>query len=430
MYRKTKRIVRKWIYILLSVFMVLSILTGTAAAVSAAPQQTAPDGVVLVNHLFGSKTTIDANGYAYDFTGLIQQDGTWYYITDGSWDSTYNGVYQNPNGEKDYIRDGVWDSSYNGIGTDKSSHSYVVQNGVVNTSINGYTNLNGTWYKVKNGEATGTATGIIKTSSGKRMVVNNGRQDSSYTGMMDSGNSTYYIQNGTISDNSGTYSIKQGPRAGNYTLSHGKVIAVKLNVPRVNQKPSYPTGCEAASSASLLQYYGYPVTVSEMVRTIPRQYVITVNGTRYGPSIYQKFAGNPRHGYTSASPGYGAFAPVVTKAMNQAIANHGGTRKAKNITGASTAQLYQNLRHGKPMLVWATYNMNNPKTRNSWYYKGSDGKWHYFSYPRGTHVMVLRGYDANHIYVMDPYGATYKTFSRSAFASHYRLLGCQAIEID
>ncbi len=100
MYRKTKRIVRKWIYILLSVFMVLSILTGTAAAVSAAPQKTAPDGVVLVNHLFGSKTTIDANGYAYDFTGLIQQDGTWYYITDGSWDSTYNGVYQNPNGKR------------------------------------------------------------------------------------------------------------------------------------------------------------------------------------------------------------------------------------------------------------------------------------------------------------------------------------------
>lgn len=42
-------------------------------------------------------------------------------------------------------------------------------------------------------------------------------------------------------------------------------------------------------------------------------------------------------------------------------------------------------------------------------------------------VVVLRGYDANYVYFMDPYGGSYKTFSRSAFNSKYQLLGQQAV---
>ena len=115
---------------------------------------------------------------------------------------------------------------------------------------------------------------------------------------------------------------------------------------------------------------------------------------------------------------------LFAETLADVIRNHGGSRTATNITGSSVNTLYQNLRNGSPQIVWATYNMNTPRTVNSWYIN-STGK--YFSYPRGTHVMVLRGYDANYVYFMDPYGGSYKTFSRSAFNSKYQLLGQQAI---
>lgn len=275
-----------------------------------------------------------------------------------------------------------------------------------------------TWY-IHDGRIDPSFTGIVKYD-GARWYVSNGTVNKNKNGFVDSNGETYLVEKGKVSSKSGSYSANKGT----YTLSSGRVTGVRFNVPAVNQKPKYPTGCEGAAATSLLRFYGYNVSLDEMIRAIPRENITVKNGRRYGPSIYEKFVGDPRGGYTSRNPGYGAFAPVVTKSMNNVIRNHGGSRTATNITGSSVNTLYQNLRNGSPQIVWATYNMNTPRTVNSWYIN-STGK--YFSYPRGTHVMVLRGYDANYVYFMDPYGGIYKTFSRSAFNSKYQLLGQQAI---
>ena len=251
--------------------------------------------------------------------------------------------------------------------------------------------------------------------------------DTGFTGIKTSGNSGYYFKDG-VESKSTNGKIKYN--RGTYTIKNGKVTGVKFSVPKVNQMPRYLTGCEAAASASLLQFYGYNVTVDDMVNYIPREDVVTRNGKRYGPSIYEKFAGNPRGGYTSKHPGYGAFAPVVTKAMNHAIQDRDGKYKAVDITGSSTSDLYRELMKGHPCFVWATYNMETPDKVNSWYVKDSNGNYKYFSYPRGTHTMILYGFDANNVYVMDPYGGEYKPFPRSSFASKYKLLKKMAIEIQ
>ena len=73
--------------------------------------------------------------------------------------------------------------------------------------------------------------------------------------------------------------------------------------------------------------------------------------------------------------------------------------------------------------------MAQTRTVNAWYIKTANGD-QYFSYPRGTHVMILMGYDANNVTVMDPYGGGTKVFSRSAFVSKYNLLGKQAIVLQ
>lgn len=204
---------------------------------------------------------------------------------------------------------------------------------------------------------------------------------------------------------------------------------VTLNVPMVSQLPKYPTGCEGASATMLLRYYGYDVSLDEMIAAIPREDLYMENGKVYGPSIYEKFVGNPTQTYTDERPGYGAFSPVITRSLNDVIAKKGRHHTAKNITGCSFGTLLKHIDEGDPVIVWATAQMKTPQYVNSWYIKGADGKDVYFEYPRGTHVMVLSGYDGQYVYIADPYFG-YVKYTYSAFNSKWELLGKQAIFLD
>ncbi|MCH5190699.1 MAG: C39 family peptidase [Oscillospiraceae bacterium] len=205
--------------------------------------------------------------------------------------------------------------------------------------------------------------------------------------------------------------------------------SVRLNVTPIKQFPNYPTGCEAASAATLLKYYGYNVSLDEMVAAIPREDLYEENGRVYGPSIYEKFVGDPRQRYTDERPGYGAFSPVITKSLNSVIAKKGGKHTAKNITGCSFSTLLGQLDSGRPVIVWATSKMQTPKYVNSWYIKNPGGEDIYFEYPRGTHVMVLTGYDGSYVYISDPIYGQVK-YTKAEFNDKWVLLGKQAIILE
>ncbi|MCM1364468.1 MAG: C39 family peptidase [Faecalibacterium sp.] len=202
-----------------------------------------------------------------------------------------------------------------------------------------------------------------------------------------------------------------------------------MNVPFVNQNPTYPTGCEAASAVQLLRYYGYNVSLDTMVNAIPRENIVVKNGRRYGPDINKKFVGNPRGTYTSGNPGYGAFSPVVTKSLQKVIDANGGKHTAVKITGCSFTELLKQISNGHPAIVWATYKMNNPASVNSWYIPQANGTAKYFEYPRGTHVMVLRGYSDSYVWITDPILGNV-TYSISTFEARWNLLGKQAIILE
>ena len=203
-----------------------------------------------------------------------------------------------------------------------------------------------------------------------------------------------------------------------------KVTVNAMPIPYVSQLPKYPTGCEAASACMLLQYYGFSVTLDEMIAAIPRKNLYKKNGKTYGPDINEMFVGDPRHTYTSSTPGYGAFSPVITKAMQKVIDKKGGGYQAVKISGCTFPELLQYISNGQPAVVWATYKMKKPTQVNSWYIE-STGK--YFEYPRGTHVMVLSGYSKDKVVTVDPYDNGVLSFSRSTFRDRWELLGNQAI---
>ncbi len=226
--------------------------------------------------------------------------------------------------------------------------------------------------------------------------------------------------------------LKMGTATITAKSTNGKTATCRVNVsrmqvPLVSQLPDYPTGCEAASCAMLLRYYGYNFTTANMVSIIPRENIRYINGYPVGPDINEKFVGDPTCTYTSENPGYGVFSPAVTKALQYAVDYVGGDETAVCITGCSYSELLGCLADGYPVIVWSTYNMNVPTTVNEWYIDRGNGKYEYFSYPRGTHVTVLCGYDGSKIYMMDPYDNACLSFSSSTFKARWDLLGNQGV---
>lgn len=358
-------------------------------------------------------------------TGLYKNDYGWWYVEKGKINFNYDGVATNKNGTY-YVEDSKVDFSINGL-AQRGKNWYLFKKGRVETDKTGlYKNDYGWWY-VKNGKVDFNYNGMAKNQYGN-WVVQKGKVNFNYNGYYTSGTSLYDIKDGKQSSYTGTKTKGKFK----YTFSKGKVTILRCNVPQTSQMPKYPTGCEGSSMQSLLKYYGFNVSIDDTIASIPRENVVTKNGKRYGPSIYEKFAGDPTQDYTSASPGYGAFSPVITKSLNAEIKKLGGGHTATNITGVSAAKLYEYLNKGHPLIVWATSNMMTPTQKNSWYVKGKDGKYTLFSYPRGTHVMILCGYDKTKdtILTMDSYNGIFKSFDRETFESKYELLGKQAIIID
>lgn len=225
----------------------------------------------------------------------------------------------------------------------------------------------------------------------------------------------------------GTATITCTTNDGSNKSASCKVTVNAMPIPYVSQLPKYPTGCEAASCCMLLKYYGFSVTLDEMVDAIPRKNLYKKNGKTYGPDINEMFVGDPRYTYTSSTPGYGAFSPVVTKSLQKVIDKKGGGYKAVKISGCTFSELLSHISNGQPAIVWATYKMQTPSKVNAWYIE-STGK--YFEYPRGTHVMILSGYSADNVVTVDPYDNGVLTFSRSKFKEKWELLGNQAIVLE
>lgn len=205
--------------------------------------------------------------------------------------------------------------------------------------------------------------------------------------------------------------------------------SVILNVPTILQYPKYPTGCEAASATSLMQYYKVNVSMDEMINAIPKEELYEENGKVYGPNINEKFAGNPMHKSSSDCPGFGAYSPVIERAMNNVLASKLSLYRAKRITGCSFKSLLSNLKRNNPVIVWSTYKMKAPGYKNSWWVKNPDGTETQFKYPTMMHIMVLYGYDSSKVYIMDPILGNV-SYSRSLFEQRWNELGKQAIIME
>ena len=199
------------------------------------------------------------------------------------------------------------------------------------------------------------------------------------------------------------------------------------NVPYINQIAiGFPMGCEAVSATMLLNFYGYDVSVQQMIDAVPTgSGKYEKDGVWYAADPFEMFAGDPRKRRTEGS--YGCFAKPLLTAMNKFAEG-----RAKDISGAATEELLRYVSEGKPVVVWGASNGNTIKEGVVWQCVDKDGKptGKTFTELEREHCMVLIGYDEENVVLHDPSKGENILQTKGLFNSNREKLFMQAIIIE
>jgi len=220
------------------------------------------------------------------------------------------------------------------------------------------------------------------------------------------------------------------------------------NVPYINQFDlGYPTGCEAVSAAMAARFSGYNVTSETIINNTPtdtlgkRQEVIKKEVVKevfnketeqmeqvivieeetiwVAENPFKYFVGHPSRNRKEGS--YGCYAePIAVALRNSGV-------PCSNISGCSVDTLYENIRNGKPVVIWCKSRGEDLVEGVTWKYP--DGSGEYLELV-GEHCAVLIGYDGEYIYLNDPSVGQNAKQPKGKFESNWYKLHSQAIVIN
>lgn len=145
-----------------------------------------------------------------------------------------------------------------------------------------------------------------------------------------------------------------------------------LNVPLIPQRPELPTGCEITAVTMMLQYAGADVNKVQLAKEMPRD----------DSDCNLGFVGDP-----FTEDGNSIYPPALLALVTQ-YAGH-----ATDLTGATLAELKQQLDADKPVVIWV----------------GEFDGFH-------THALVLVGCDEAHVIVNDCWTNEVTTLTNAEFA--------------
>lgn len=199
------------------------------------------------------------------------------------------------------------------------------------------------------------------------------------------------------------------------------------DVPIILQIPNYHNGCESASSTMILQYYGYNITLPEVIEKVPIVPLEYKKGRLYGGDPNESFTGS------MSSRGYGIYAKPMVDVLKSIIKDQNGKHQVKNLTGSSLEDLLTYVEMGHPIQIWATASLQTyeQSSKQEWYVKTLDGEYtnEKVTFPISEHCLVLVGYDEENIYLNNPLEGL-SIWNKEKFEKSYIDMGKQAIMIE
>lgn len=185
------------------------------------------------------------------------------------------------------------------------------------------------------------------------------------------------------------------------------------NVPAISQLPNFPTGCEVVALEMLLRYNGFEYTTEDLISILPTtKKPFYENGVLKGGHPDDAFIGSP---YDERS--FGVYAPVILRLIEEVSPG-----ESKDLTGQSFEDVLNFLKEeSQPIMMWVTMRLAEPKKTLQWQTpKGS------FQWIAPEHVVLLIGYDKNHVYANDPITGKLETYDRKLFELRWNEMGKQA----
>lgn len=191
-----------------------------------------------------------------------------------------------------------------------------------------------------------------------------------------------------------------------------QISTYKLDVTPVLQLPELPTGCEITSLATVLNYYGYDISKTQLAD----EYLDCGKIGQTDPD--EKFIGSPYDEHSC-----GCYSNVIADAARDFNTKNNCNFKIYNLNGLSLDELYEYIENGSPVIVWATIDLMETYRNITWDIDGKEIAWR-----ANEHCMVLIGYDKDNdtCIVSDPLKGIME-YPKELFNQRYEELGKQAV---
>lgn len=181
----------------------------------------------------------------------------------------------------------------------------------------------------------------------------------------------------------------------NYKVDSSKLVKRKtqISVDYLAQNPELPAGSEITALTTLLNFYGYDITKTELS---DNYLVKTIDKTGNFMEVY---VGDPK------LDGLGCYAKPIVDAANRYLSSNDKMYTAVDYSGTKFEDLLKLVESNTPVIIWSTtYNgetktLNEPYSTVKWSVDGKELTW-----ISPEHCMVLIGYDLdnNTALVSDP----------------------------
>jgi uncharacterized protein YvpB len=176
----------------------------------------------------------------------------------------------------------------------------------------------------------------------------------------------------------------------------------------VGHPQQHNLSCESRSAADLSAFWGVTFSEDDFFRRLPK-------------------SDNPNRGFlgdvdlppgTMPPDGYGVYAGPIAASL-RSFGLDAQARRAWSLD-----DLQAELAAGRPVIIWATYDMRQPGVQE---WTSSDGET--CVVVQYQHTFIAVGYDEGGVYLVDAYDAETKYFSYEAFVPAWDQLGRQAVTV-
>lgn len=199
-----------------------------------------------------------------------------------------------------------------------------------------------------------------------------------------------------------------------------------LDVPFIDQRDKYPSGCESVTAVMALQYEGVDISVEEFIDDYLPQGNAPYQDQRglwMGGDPWEEFLGSPY-----SDQGWGCYSPVISQAVEQVLADRQITRLEvrllRNVELEALCQEY--VAQGVPVMVWATIDMEEP-VESTEFFLETTGELFTWIYP--LHCLLLTGEDSESYYFNDPLVGKNVAYSKDQVEIAYQGIGMQAVAV-